>query len=504
MSVETNQKSTIIALSIIVALAILRTIYLHYTFVDLSPDEAQYWLWSKYPDWSYYSKGPLVAWLLTISTYIFGDTIFGIKFFAIVGMSVLSWVSFLLAKNWRGNKAGFYALALINATPLLGIGGLLMVPDMPVAVLWVTALFVLSSESQFFSGWKRFILIGLLIGLAGLAKYTAGLFYPLVGIYFLVNKQRRIWLRKPHIYVSGIISLVCLSPIFIWNMMNDYAGFKHVFGQMGGEANSYWLDTFLNFISGQAAVSGGFIFVFLVTYFIVGWFTSGSENGRLFWYFSAPLFAFFCIKAFGAKVQPNWPVLAIFVGFIGLSGWLTLRSKIVQGLFMCSIIISGAITLIGHDIHIIRYMGIDLPAKKNPLKPALGWHGLGEQITEKLQGMPKDTVILTTRYQTASALSFYVKNSAGNRPEFLYVNPGYRRQNQFDYWEWPSINHAIYINEANVLESAVEKGFEECSFIERLESTRANPNGEDLVLKEAYVYLCSGYKGIDRMMASKF
>jgi hypothetical protein len=28
---------------------------------DLAPDEAHYWDWSRHLDWSYYSKGPLVA-----------------------------------------------------------------------------------------------------------------------------------------------------------------------------------------------------------------------------------------------------------------------------------------------------------------------------------------------------------------------------------------------------------------------------------------------------------
>ena len=32
--------------------------------LDLAPDEAHYWDWSRRLDWCYYSKGPLVAWLI--------------------------------------------------------------------------------------------------------------------------------------------------------------------------------------------------------------------------------------------------------------------------------------------------------------------------------------------------------------------------------------------------------------------------------------------------------
>src|SRR5690242_19866156 len=35
--------------------------------VDLSGDEAHYWDWSRQLDLSYYSKGPLVAWIIRAS-----------------------------------------------------------------------------------------------------------------------------------------------------------------------------------------------------------------------------------------------------------------------------------------------------------------------------------------------------------------------------------------------------------------------------------------------------
>src|SRR5262245_20578367 len=40
--------------------------------LDLAPDEAHYWDWSRRLDWSYYSKGPLVAWLIRAGTLLAG------------------------------------------------------------------------------------------------------------------------------------------------------------------------------------------------------------------------------------------------------------------------------------------------------------------------------------------------------------------------------------------------------------------------------------------------
>ena len=35
---------------------------------DLTADEAQYWEWSRHLDWSYYSKGPMIAYLIYLGT----------------------------------------------------------------------------------------------------------------------------------------------------------------------------------------------------------------------------------------------------------------------------------------------------------------------------------------------------------------------------------------------------------------------------------------------------
>ena len=55
----------LLAAALILGVAALRLVYLaHDCPLDLAPDEAHYWDWSRHLDSSYYSKGPLVAYLL--------------------------------------------------------------------------------------------------------------------------------------------------------------------------------------------------------------------------------------------------------------------------------------------------------------------------------------------------------------------------------------------------------------------------------------------------------
>ena len=50
-----------------------RLIYIKYCPLDLIPDETYYWEWARRLDWSYYDKGPLIAYLIAIPTKIGGD-----------------------------------------------------------------------------------------------------------------------------------------------------------------------------------------------------------------------------------------------------------------------------------------------------------------------------------------------------------------------------------------------------------------------------------------------
>ena len=50
-----------------------RVALLPFDSADLFVDEAQYWFWGQTLDWGYYSKPPLIAWILRASTTIGSD-----------------------------------------------------------------------------------------------------------------------------------------------------------------------------------------------------------------------------------------------------------------------------------------------------------------------------------------------------------------------------------------------------------------------------------------------
>src|SRR5260370_23831787 len=94
------------AIALIVGAAVLRFFYLAYFCpLDLAPDEAHYWDWSRQLDWSYYSKGPLVAWLIRASCALLGDTMLAVRLPAVVcGSLMLAGMHRLTLQVYRSHR----------------------------------------------------------------------------------------------------------------------------------------------------------------------------------------------------------------------------------------------------------------------------------------------------------------------------------------------------------------------------------------------------------------
>src|SRR4029453_13302173 len=103
----------------------------------LSGDEAHYWDWSRQLDLSYYSKGPLVAYLIRASCSLFGDTMWAARLPALgpgVGTSLLTYA--LTLKLFRSDRLALGAVLLNHIVPMFVAGSLLLANDPPFFFLW--------------------------------------------------------------------------------------------------------------------------------------------------------------------------------------------------------------------------------------------------------------------------------------------------------------------------------------------------------------------------------
>src|SRR5215813_13742506 len=109
-------------LAIILLLAVTGYRFWFSTRLELVPDEAYYWLWSKHLAASYRDKGPAIAWLIALGTKIFGNTVFGIRFFAVIFSTGTGALIFVLARRLYDDRVALWCLLLASVIPMMAVG----------------------------------------------------------------------------------------------------------------------------------------------------------------------------------------------------------------------------------------------------------------------------------------------------------------------------------------------------------------------------------------------
>src|SRR5262249_55237920 len=115
---------------------------------DFCGDEAEYWTWSRRLDWSYYTRGPLIAWLIRLSTELFGRLSLAWRGClslaprvpAVLLGGLTAWGVFRLAELATGSRrAGMFATLLLPAVPVFAVGGVIITSDTPLVCCWAWA-----------------------------------------------------------------------------------------------------------------------------------------------------------------------------------------------------------------------------------------------------------------------------------------------------------------------------------------------------------------------------
>ncbi|HEY7675670.1 MAG TPA: glycosyltransferase family 39 protein, partial [Candidatus Methylomirabilis sp.] len=106
----------LLTFGLVAAITIFRSWFLTTGAWELSPEEAQYWDWSRRLDWSYYSKGPGIAYLIALATRLGGDSALAIRLPALLAGALLALLASRLARETTGSdRAAFWSVVLLTA-----------------------------------------------------------------------------------------------------------------------------------------------------------------------------------------------------------------------------------------------------------------------------------------------------------------------------------------------------------------------------------------------------
>ncbi|MFO0866600.1 MAG: glycosyltransferase family 39 protein [Gemmataceae bacterium] len=294
-----------IALSVMVGLALLRIVYLAtWCRFDLSPDEAHYWEWSRKLDWSYYSKGPLVAWIIRLSCELFGgisDSLVGSPMLAIripaivFGSLTLGSIYVLTARVFRSEGWGLLVLLMATTWPLLNVGSLLMTIDAPFICCWGWTL--IAAHSAVFDrsrwGWP---IAGVLIALGFMAKYTMVLWIPSFALFLMFTPRYRPLMWSRGFWTMCILASCGALPVIFWNIRHGWITLLHAGSHAGADqplTQFHWMGP-LAYVGGSVRNPARHVVLLLGVRRLE---TSAHGRGggrslRFLWFLSVPTFLF--------------------------------------------------------------------------------------------------------------------------------------------------------------------------------------------------------------------
>jgi hypothetical protein len=512
---------------LIFAPTLLRLWFVSSGQLGLVQDEAQYWDWTRHLQLTYYSKGPLIAWIIALFTGLVGNTELGVRLGAILGAALfpmLLW--WLLAVLWQRPVLAVLAVFLVALSPLFQALGILMTTDNPFVLCWTLAMIALyAAATPDASGrerghWPMLLLAGA-FGVGILAKYTMlGLVGLAVGYGFVLQRARvlpaRFWPRLACALLVG--ALLGFLPTFIWNMQNGFVGYKHVLHLIGvsgeGAKAMFRLSRVPEYIGSQLgfALPWWFWLTLLaglgalrqvwqgcaarstatITNNGVGpTFAQAALLALFFW----PMTLFFLAWSLHAKVLANWNTVSFVAGSIlgALELERLLRSNLsrrTSRLLAAGGLASFALMLVLH-LHQL----LPLPAALNPAHRLKGWEDMGAhmaQVAEQRFADPRRVFFMSDVYDITASLAFYLPDQP--RTYCLWWHS--RRMNQYDLWGGPADKlgwDAVLVlkGDAAGMPPVLSEMFASVAGPYRYVATY-----RDSPVRPFFYFLCYGYKGL--------
>lgn len=397
--------------------------------LQLHPDEAYYWLWSRNLDVGYFDHSPLVAYFIWFTTLFLKSELWVRLSGTIVSLilSVLTWK--LALQLFCNIPVAAGSVMLFNVYPLTMLGLIIITPDIPVFLFWSLSVYIFWQIIRSNNVWLWYAL-GLSFGLALLSKYTAILLAPCLFLYLLLTEDRR-WLKTFYPYLSLLIGFLCFLPVVYWNNGHDWVSFEFQLDH-GLNGNGYSLFRLVEYIVGQLLVAGPIVWL-LGIYAAFAWLFRKNKEQLFLILTALPLIVFFGFSSLRKLAGPNWPVMAYFTFSILVTKFfLGSTSKIRNALWYSALAASLCLSVIV-TLH-ARFSIIPLARFSTELAVTdatncfYGWR----ELAAELKKYPAMKFAVTPSHQLCAEISYYTDENI-----FVQADENAARPSQFNLWHWP-------------------------------------------------------------------
>ncbi|MCI0461047.1 MAG: glycosyltransferase family 39 protein, partial [Gemmataceae bacterium] len=492
--------------------------------------EAHYWDWSRHLDWSYYSTGPLVAYLIRAGCALAGswsvqltaNEMLAVRLPAVVcGSLLLVSLYFLTRQVYASERLATAVVAMALTLPLITAGASLMTIDAPYTCCWGWAL-VLGHQAIFRRAGWAWPATGLVVGLGILAKYTMVLWIPSVALFLLTSaEQRRLFFQRGFWSMTAIAAACCL-PILLWNLHHDWVSVRHVGGQAGLRATSgiRWLGP-LAYLGVQCALLLGFWFLAWAAAMVAHRPWKETNAGvRYLWWLSAPMFGIFWLFSLKTPEEPNWPVTAYLSGLVLAASWLVKQLRSGQlwyrwhtaASLVTACTVGLLLTLFVHRSQwlqpvLLRLSGPPSAERPLPLRrfdPTCrlrGWRVLAAEVDRvrgELHAEGIEPLLAGAAWTLPGELAFYC---AGHPPVYSLGLALGDRHSQYDLWRPNPVHDPeafagrtfIFVGNAS---AALQLAFDQ---VEASQTVIHRERGQPIA--QWTITVCRGFRGFPEMAA---
>lgn len=368
-------------------------------------DEAQYWTYAVEPAFGYYSKPPLLPWLIGLATWVFGASDWAVRLVAPLGHAAAALFVFALARRLYEGRTALWSAALYATLPGVSFSATIASTDVPLLACWSAALLALARlPDSRGPGWT--LALGAAVGLGLLAKYAMGYLLLGLAVYAAVDPAGRAWLRDRRLWAGLGLGLLIWAPNLAWALAHGGATLVHVIENANPDAPPWQPWAGLGFLGAQLGVAGPLVAVALAARLALLPWRPADARERFLLAVSAPVVAVIAVQAFRAGANANWAAVAYPAATILAVAW-TRRATAAAGRRLL-----GA-ALAVHLVAQAALAGLGLlppgarPSVVQPLFDEIsGWRAFTAEVTRRAEAAGADTVLVDHRYPFAQ-LWFY-------------------------------------------------------------------------------------------------
>jgi len=393
------------ALTAIAAITLLRAIVLILSPLDLYPDEAQYWWWAQTPAFGYFSKPPMIAWAIWLTTHIFGNSEWAIRIFSPVVHGTTALVLFGIARRLFNARIALWSALAYLTTPGVSYSSGLASTDVPLLFFWAAALygFVRAMDDN---SWRWTLLIGAAFGLGLEAKYAMFYFLLCAGVAAVVLPEARRVVLSLRGLVALIIGLVLLLPNVLWNAARHFPTVSHTESNADWSHAHYSALNLLAFVGGQFGVFGPLLMLgFLLTVWAMVHSGQRDRGTVLMAAFCMPPLILIVIQSFISEANANWAATA-YVAATPLA--IVALDKLWHRRIMWAAFAFDGVVMLALWIILISPSIADRIGQGNAFKRMEGWDALGRAVADESQLSQYDTISAANRSVMAELL-YYVR-----------------------------------------------------------------------------------------------